>query len=103
MILRSHQRTKDPEIKKYWTAQQLLHQTAMVQVFLYIFSIIQETAQQLQHQTAMVQVFLYIYSITVYWTPQSILRARLSFQSSELAPPPRILNSQVNVGMGGGG
>jgi hypothetical protein len=42
MILRSHQRTKDPEIKKYWTAQQLQHQTAMVQVFLYIYSIVQD-------------------------------------------------------------
>jgi hypothetical protein len=59
MILRSHQRTKDPEIKKYWTAQQLQHQTAMVQVILYIYSIIQDPTE---------------------W-------ARLSFQSSELAPP----------------
>ncbi len=63
MILRSHQRTKDPAIKKYWTAQQL------------------------QHQAAMVQVFLYIYSIILDPTPQSIHSARLSLQSFELAPP----------------
>ncbi len=51
MILRSHQRTKDPEIKKYWTAQQLLHQTAMVQVFLVIYSIIQDPTEYTEGQS----------------------------------------------------
>jgi len=62
MILRTHQRTKDPEIKKYWTAQQLQHQTAMVQVFLYIYSIIQDPTKYTEGQA-------------------------FSLQSSELAPP----------------
>jgi hypothetical protein len=52
MILRSHQRTKDPEIKKYWTAQQLQHQTSMVQVFLYIYSIILDPTDYTEGQSS---------------------------------------------------
>ncbi len=52
MILRSNQRTKDPEIKKYWTAQQLQHQTAMVQVFLYIYSIKQDPTEYTEGQSS---------------------------------------------------